>query len=134
MRDGQKTRRKPCPLCLSNYLISIPWESFWMDQFSGLQKTPDWQKTTTNTTSTLQKKQKVQILPYTPRYPVQRANLQHCGNYPEGQFVLKLTHRMHSEKLPLASHHSSISPERIGFTLCIQSYENIYIYHKVIPL
>lgn len=71
------------------------------------------------------KKQKTQIEPYTPYSPVQRANLQHCGKYPEGQFILKRTHRMHS-KLPLASHQSSTSPERIGFTLHIQSSEYIY--------
>lgn len=71
------------------------------------------------------KSKKTQIEPYTPHSPVQRANLQHCGNYPEGQFILKHTHRMHS-KLPPASHHSSTSPERIGFTLHIQSCEYIY--------
>lgn len=58
---------------------------------------------------------------------VQRARLQHYGNYPEGQFFLEFTQNALKENASCKSSFLyNISPERIGFTLSIhQSYEYI---------
>lgn len=108
--------------------FSIAWEGIWTGQFPGLPRVWLAKLQTANATIAPKLNKGKGTDTSNNLYScVQRAHLQHYGNYPEGQFFLKFTHNAFKENASCKSSFlHNISPERIGFILSIhQSYEYI---------